>query len=263
MWELDLVIRHPAIGNEEIDETFLTNLFYFAEARKRIGTQASVEQVSALFGELSGETRFTKLHEKRADGLYQNLFLNPKLIRPLDIAFEFGKVDVAAPTVEQISGHRSTVLAALGIRETDLRLFQEWSDLAGTTYTTDDLTLENLSFLWRQAWLSRQLGYKSEDWKALLAVLDQDVVGFAGPKALVEFLERVDLLKSSGFAPDQLLWLLAADRSAKSATKESDAAKFLIGSARSCRQSRRTTTRRTTTSSPLQRPQARSNCSPC
>ena len=34
MWELDLVIRHPRIGNGALDEPFLVNLFYFSQLRK-------------------------------------------------------------------------------------------------------------------------------------------------------------------------------------------------------------------------------------
>ena len=88
MWELDLVIRHPRIGNGALDEPFLINLFYFSQLRNRLGGKTTVEQVCALFGDLNTETRFTKLHEKREDALYQSLFLNKRLINPLDPAFQ-------------------------------------------------------------------------------------------------------------------------------------------------------------------------------
>ena len=39
--------------------------------------------------------------------------------------------------------------------------------------------------------------------------------------------KRIDHLKATGFTPDELNWLLAADRSAKAAVKETDAARFL------------------------------------
>jgi hypothetical protein len=42
-----------------------------------------------------------------------------------------------------------------------------------------------------------------------------------------EFIEKIDQLKATGFTPDELNWLLAGDRSAKSATKETDAVRFL------------------------------------
>ena len=94
-------------------------------------------------------------------------------------------------------------------------------------YITDDLTLANLSFLWRHAWLSKLLKFKAEEWKTVLKLFQQDIVHFANPQAAWEFVETVDHLKAAGFTPDELNWLLAADRSAKAATKETDAARFL------------------------------------
>ena len=90
MWELDLVIRHPlghrqrGAGRAIPDQPVLLS----ARLRNRLGGKTTVEQVCALFGDLNTETRFTKLHEKREDALYQNLFLNKRLINPLDPAFQ-------------------------------------------------------------------------------------------------------------------------------------------------------------------------------
>lgn len=231
MWELDLVIGHPGhpgIGNGTLDEAFLVSLFYFGRLRNRLGKKTTVEQACALFGDLNTETHFTRLHEKRGDALYQKLFLNRRLISPLDPAFEVVKVDVAAPTVEKISGHHSVLLAALGTREADLVLLEGLTRPSnGAPYITDDLTLANLSFLWRHAWLSKALKFKAEDWKLVLKIFLQDILSFASPKAALEFVEQVDRLKAAGFKPDELNWLLAADRTAKAATKETAAARFL------------------------------------
>ena len=43
----------------------------------------------------------------------------------------------------------------------------------------------------------------------------------------MKFLEEIEQAKTTGFTPDELNWLLAADRSAKAAVKETDAARFL------------------------------------
>jgi len=156
MWELDLIIRHPRIGNGGLDEPFLINLFHFSQLRNRLGEKTTVEQVCALFGDLNTETRFTKLHEKREGALYQSLFLNKRLVNPPDPDFEVAKVNVLPPpppaTMEQITTHHPVVLAAVGIREADLVLLKELTKASdGTRYITDDLTLGNLSFLWRHA----------------------------------------------------------------------------------------------------------------
>ncbi|HEX4959442.1 MAG TPA: neuraminidase-like domain-containing protein [Thermoanaerobaculia bacterium] len=230
MWELDLAIRRLRQG--VLGEELLIDLFYLCELRNRWGGQATVEQMLALFGELSTETYFTRLHEKRADGLYQSLFLNRRIFQPLDPAFEVAKVKVTPPDLPtgKISAHRPAVLAALNIREADLALLTGLHQSDGkTAYINDDLTLTNLSFLWRHVWLAKSLRLKLEEWVIVLEALHQDVSTFASPRAALEYLENVDYLKAAGFTPDELNWLLAADRTAKAAVAVDDAAKFLLG----------------------------------
>ncbi|HEU4854668.1 MAG TPA: neuraminidase-like domain-containing protein [Nitrosospira sp.] len=232
MWELDLVIRQAGVGNRPangewlLNELFLINLFYFSRLKNRFGAKATVEQVCALFGNLNTRMQFTKAHEKRSDGLYQSLFLNKRLINPLDPAFELEPTG-DLPTGKIITAHHPVVLAALGIREADLVLLKELTKADGTNYITDDLNLANLSFVWRHAWLSRLLGYKAEDWKVLLKIIKHDVLYFADAKMALEFVEKIDHVKNTGFSPDELNWLLAADREARAAIKETDARKFL------------------------------------
>ena len=230
MWKLDLVIRHPAIGNGVLNEPFLVHLFYFDQLKKRLGKKATVEHLCALFGNLNTETRFTRLHKKREDGLYQSLFLNRRLIQPLDPAFQINPGTGDLPAGETITDpdHLPLVLAALGIRESDLVLLKGLTKASdGTPYITDDLTLSNLSFLWRHAWLAKMLKFKAEEWKIVLKIFQQDILHFANPQAAWEFVETIDHLKAAGFKPDEIDWLLAADRSAKAAVKEADAARFL------------------------------------
>src|SRR5215213_2275006 len=269
MWELDLVIRHPAVDAGLLDETFLINLMHFAELKKRLGPKSTVEQVAALFGDLNTETYFTELYKKRADALYQTLFLNRRLINPLDPAFEIDPATDDLSAGQTLTAHLPVVLSALGVREADLLLFEGLTKASGgTPYITDDLTLANLSFLRRHSWLSKLLKFKAEDWRILLGLLaqqvppfanlaaqqnfleqnyyiraagltqaqadallarvfHQDVSAFASPKSALEFLAKVDRLKETGFAADELGWLLAADRTARAALKEADAARFL------------------------------------
>ncbi|MEP6879600.1 MAG: neuraminidase-like domain-containing protein, partial [Nitrosospira sp.] len=234
MWELDLAIRQRGIGNQSsedewlLNEAFLINLFYFSLLRNRLGAKATVEQACALFGDLNTETQFTQAHEKRSGALYQSLFLNKRLINPLDPAFQFDPATGDLPLGETIDAHHPVVLAALGTREADLVLLKELTKASdGTRYITDDLTPSNLSFLWRHAWLSKLLQFKAEDWKILLKISQQDILYFAEPKAAWEFVEKIDQVKGSGFSPDDLNGLLAAGRTAKAATGEADTIRFL------------------------------------
>ena len=61
-----------------------------------------------------------------------------------------------------------------------------------------------------------------------MKILNQDIAAFVSPQLAWDFLEKVGRLKNTGFNMDELHWLLCADRSAKAAVKETDAAKFLF-----------------------------------
>ncbi|HEY8459160.1 MAG TPA: neuraminidase-like domain-containing protein, partial [Blastocatellia bacterium] len=225
MWELDLVIH--VIGADQLNEDFLVKLMRFVEVKKRLGAGVTVEQTASLFDNINVETHFTKPHEKREDALYQSLFLNKKLINPLDPAFEIDPATGELKIGETITGHRSVIQSALGLREADLNVFRELKRPGGQPYITNDLTLANLSFLHRHAWLAKTLKFKAEEWAVILKLFNQDLLEFSDPQAAWEFLEKIGWLKETGFKVDELNWLLAADREAKSAVKESDAARFL------------------------------------
>jgi len=232
MWELDLVIHHPLIGNGVLNEAFLINLFYFSELKKKLGKKVTVEQVCALFGNLNTETHFTKLHEKREVGLYQSLFLNRRLINPLNPAFELepntGNLPIGATATIINPENQPVILAVLGIREADFILLKNLTKASDETpYINNNLTLANLSFLWRHSWLAKTLKFKAEEWAIILKIFQQDIQEFTNPQAAWEFLEKIDHLKVTGFKPDELNWLLASDRTAKAALKETDALRFL------------------------------------
>lgn len=235
LWELDRAIRCKGVGHKNdagewlLDEQFLISLYYFARLKTWLGPKTTVEQLCALFGNLNTETRFIKQHDKREDGLYQTLFLNPRLTSPLDPAFKLDASTGDLPSGGTISGHQSVVLGGLGISGAELVLFKELTKPAspGDPYITDTLNLQNLSFLWRHARLSKLLLFTAEDWKSLLRLTNQSLFDFASPRTAWEFVEKVNHLKAGGFTMDELLWILAADRTAKAATKEADATRFL------------------------------------
>jgi hypothetical protein len=227
MWELDLVI--DCIGSSALDEPFLVNLFYFCEVRKKLGAKVSVEQVCALFDDLNTQTHFSRLHEKRQDALYQGLFLNRRLIQPLDPAFQLDIATGDLPVGETLTIHQPAILATLGISESNLQVYKGLTRATnGATYINDNLNLANLSFLWRHTWLAKALKFKAEDWKVLLKIFNRDLLDFSSPQVALKFLEDVEQLKLTGFNLDEINWLLDADRSAKAAVKESDAARFLL-----------------------------------
>ncbi len=95
------------------------------------------------------------------------------------------------------------MIAVLGTREADVVLLKNLTKASnGAPYINDDLSLKNLSFLWRHAWLSKTLKLKAEDWGTFLKLRHQDLASFATPKAAWEFVEAVDQLNACGLTPD-------------------------------------------------------------
>lgn len=229
MWELDLVLRHLATATAVLDEPFLVKLFYFCQLRSRLGSKVSVEQVCALFHPLNIDTTFTELYEKRSDALYQRLFVNKRLINPVDPAFQIadGATDLPAGATLSDPAHLTVIMAALGIREADLTVYKTLTKVSnGLPYINDDLNLANLSFIWRHSWLAKLFKFKSDEWATILKLLPTDLNVFSDPKSAWQFVQRLDQVKASGFSVDELNWLLSADRSAK-AVNETKATQFL------------------------------------
>ncbi len=232
MWEVDLVINHSAIGSGSINEPFLINLMYFSELKNKLGKKISIEQVCSLLGNINTTTKFTELHKPRKNALYHNLFLNKRLIHPLNPSFEVDNVNGATNT-EKIATHKELIQAALRIKETDLDLFLNLTKASdGTNYIPNnvngDLILDHLSFLYRHALLSKILKIKADDWALLLKTYNQDIALFANPKIACEFVELVHTIKASDFSFDEINYALTADLESKSAPTEAQVAKFLM-----------------------------------
>jgi hypothetical protein len=249
MWELDLAIRklpqQPISGKGKLNETFLVNLFYLCRIKKKLGKMATVEHLCALFGDFNTESRFTQLHQQREEGLYHHLFLDKRLFHSPDPAFIIDVGTGALPVGNQISAHHPVVLAVLGIPEPDLILLKGLTTVNHLPNTMDNLTLENLSILWRHSWLAKGLKFKVNEWAILLKLFHGSPLNFpnttaalaflnevdgklADPRAVWELLELIDRMKATGYKPHKLDWLLAANHSSKAALKEQEGARFLL-----------------------------------
>lgn len=223
-WELDHVLCHPAIGAENLDETFLLNLFYFCRLQSRLGSRVSVEQLCALFGTLNTRTRLSTSGQLREQALYQTLFLNPLMFNPPSPAFVLDPDSGTLPVGETLSNHLSVLLAVLNCSESDFILLLGLIKASDSTpYIEDELTLETVSFLYRHVWLAKLLKIKVAEWATLLHLRQEDLFAFPTPRDAWEFFKEIDLLQSSGCEIDELNWLLMANRSTKAAVKEADA----------------------------------------
>jgi hypothetical protein len=138
MWELDLLLNAPSVGNSTLDQTALVNLQAFWQLQN--STRMSVDQQLAFFQNID-----TNAH-RDPDGstttpLYSQVFLNPTstwiAADPDLVSLPMGGV-IGDPV---LSDHAKAIQPALGVSA---------SDLATLVALTDNgLTLANLSTLYR------------------------------------------------------------------------------------------------------------------
>ena len=218
MWELDLLIAHPAFGAGALGETLVAQMGVLDWLRKRF-PKLSLERLAAFFAPLSTVSKYSEAYEPRDPSLYETLFLDRRRINPADPAFEIAAVTAANPP-ETLENHLPPILAALRLREDDLALLR--ADLPD-----DVLNLANLSHVFRHATLAKSMGRKAKDWQKLLEITQENP--FANPAALRAFVERVDRLDDGPLKIDEVRWLLAADPEAKGALADAAAGQILGG----------------------------------
>ena len=194
MWEIDLLLRSPAIGKDALDENCLVRLKQFAQLQKRLGL--SVERTLILFTDINTEARKKPDRPQQSiPSLYENLFLNQAIVNPVDPAFNLPIAGGA-----QLSDHKSTVFAAFALTEADLTWLQ-------AKLANNDLSLANLSKIGRYAALAQGLGMRVKDLLTLEALSGIANI-FAAPKSVLDFIEGIDWVSKSSFTADELDYLL-------------------------------------------------------
>jgi hypothetical protein len=219
MWEIDLAIQQPALGNQALDANFALHLYPFLQIKDKLPT-LSVEQLCAFYSVLNTVPKFTVAYEKFDPSLYETLFLNKRLTNPIDPAFAVSAVTAAIPAATlDDPAHIAPILAATKLKQADLAILEQLTQPAnGPVYIDNELSLKNLSFLYRHALLAKLLRIKIQDWQTLLFLLQQDV--FKDPPTTLAFLKFLDRIQASGFNTDRLNYILTGDPAAKSALAE-------------------------------------------
>lgn len=223
MWEVDLVVNHPLIGNVGTGSGFIERLKPFAELKAKFPA-LTVEQLCAFFGNLNTTPKFTESYQAPEPSLYEQLFLNKRLSSPIDPSFEVSAVTTPTATLAE---HLPPILAALKVSEADLTVFTNLKRPEnGPGYLPNDLlSLTNLSSLYRHAQLSRLLKLKASEWQTLLYLAQVDP--FQSTQATRDFVAAVERIRASKFSIDELNYVLAADITAKAAQPEKNITTFL------------------------------------
>ena len=161
MWELDLLLRAPAVGNGTLDEGALAALLAFQQVLD--ATKLDIDQQLAFYQDIDTGTH------RDPDGttttsLYAQIFLNPTVT---SVAPDPDMAAVATGgTIADayLSDHVAAIQPALGVSAAD------GATLFGLT--DNQLTLDNLSFIYRVSLLATAAKLSIADLIALAELLD-------------------------------------------------------------------------------------------
>jgi hypothetical protein len=192
MWELDLLLTAPAVSNGTLDQHALTALLAFRQLQDATGL--AVDQQLAFYQDIDTATH------RNPDGstttsLYAQIFLN------MAITWVAPDPDLAAlPTGGAIADgtlrhHLAGIQAAMGVTAADAAILFRLTD--------NNLTLDNLSLIYRVNALAGAAKLSVSDLPAVASLLDPTAVNalaalaalFASPEATLSFLAQATVIQ--------------------------------------------------------------------
>jgi hypothetical protein len=182
MQQLDACIGATAVGKGNLDANFIVRLQHVMQLSSSLSL--SIEQVLCFYQNLDPDT-------------YTGLFLNKSITNPLNPDFALAVVTSgASPAMSDTDS--AVILAVLGISTEELN--------ALTAKTDGKLSLDNLSFFCRNAFLAQALSLTVTE---LLTAFDLiNGTPFADPVSTDTFLSQYTTISTSGFSIDELNYLL-------------------------------------------------------
>jgi peptidoglycan hydrolase-like protein with peptidoglycan-binding domain len=211
MWELDLLIRNPKIGNSVLDGNALVNLKTFKELMEKL--KLPFEVMLAFYSDINREVRIKPdKPDVKVDPLYKILFQNIAVTNPLDDRFKAvdnndDPVDLDAAIVFGINAAAPfngytpvpTVLSTLALTQADFDL------LVGKT--NSHLSVNSLSTLLRYTYLARGMKLTIKDLLLFLGITNTNDP-FATVKTTADCVENLSFIKSSKFSLLELDYIL-------------------------------------------------------
>ena len=226
MWELDLLLCTPQVGNNLLDDNALINLYYFRKLQTHLNL--STEELLAFFGNINAQS--WEQNGQTNESLYEKLFLNATITQSstttsttvnapssilISAAFAVSQVENPNPIVA-LSCVATQIQAALNISQSDfLLLLNTFPQIPSSQF----LSLSNLSELYRYSKLSQTLNLSITN----LLVLENLIGGdspFTNLTALQTFLDNYQTLKTSPLSIAELSYLLTPGYSTVGLTQD-------------------------------------------
>jgi fibronectin type 3 domain-containing protein len=205
MWELDLLLAAPMVGNGTLDDNALAALLAFQQLQD--ATRLTVNQQLAFYQNIDTATHRDP-DGTMATSLYAQVFLNATVtaVAPdADLAAIPAGGPIADPT---LSHHLPAIQPALGVSAAN----------AATLFslTDDQLTLANLSLIYRVSMLANVARLSIGNLLTIANLLTPTAGSsaaalspvFASPAATLQFLSQVTAVRHSPLSLDAVTYLL-------------------------------------------------------
>ncbi|WP_136667959.1 neuraminidase-like domain-containing protein [Flavobacterium sp. H122] len=132
------------------------------------------------------------------NSLYKRLFLTHNVLG-IDKVFKANANGNYLTSNAKISEHTPVVMAALNYTADDLQAVMKATDM------TDELTLSNLSILFRYRLLSKVLGYKIPVFMRIVPLLEKV---FDDAHSTLKFIKNLSKIDDAGFTPQELNYII-------------------------------------------------------
>ncbi|HKR06013.1 MAG TPA: neuraminidase-like domain-containing protein, partial [Bacteroidia bacterium] len=204
MWELDLLLQNPKIGNNEINDDSLINLWLFNLCQVKL--KLPLESLLCFYGDINTENRVQPDRPSTVIlSYYHRLFQHGALNETVRQYFKIPGGDIlnspfligdikAPPHLDKLP----VVLSALYISENDFDLIAD---------VNDTLTVSTISELLRKCLLARGLKISVPDLLILLAA-QENFSPFDSPQSTFDFIQNYDWIKKSGVSISDLDYIL-------------------------------------------------------
>ncbi|HSI78924.1 MAG TPA: neuraminidase-like domain-containing protein, partial [Lunatimonas sp.] len=242
MWELDLLLRNPKIGNSLLDGNAIIQLKLVRELQDKL--KLTIESILSFYGEINREIRIKPDNPNAiVQPLYNSLFQNIAVTNPIDSKFKgisnlddkAQPIDASLPfnpltldssvLLKVTTGGYSpvpTILSALAISQND------FDYLVSKINTDTHLSIHSLSSLFRYVYLARTLKLSIPDLILLLSVTNT-VDPFIDLQTTSKCLENLKHIKISGLSLLQLDYVLNYNPSSSAGLRDESIGQLIEG----------------------------------
>lgn len=200
-YAIDVFAGSIVDAGKRIDTELVKRLAAVERIQRRSGEP--LDRVLVLWGTIDTRRGRDDPHDPAAaDSLYDRLFLNPTVNKPIQAAFALNAERTELARIGALDDFVPTLSGAFGITAAEVNAVR------GAALTDGKLNLGNLSTLLRWAVLSKVAGQPIDDLLRWIAIAGAKPFDAAHPETTVALVEAIDAATAAGFSVSEVDYLL-------------------------------------------------------